>query len=169
MQQDIAQTPTRLQGAGSDRPTPYLRALFARRRFPRRVLQCLDLGAGNGRNTLYLRELGHFVMAYDAHPSGAGIERWEAGQRLPVGPRTVDLVLCQYLFMFLPWPKIGLVMNEVRRVTKTGGLLVVELQSDVKTAVHKDLTMRELLGAEIDLNDWARLDRQKYKATLVRR
>lgn len=95
------------------------------------VPHAVDLGCGNGRNSVYLTNLGLKVDSYDMQPdySGACPKVWMAGRdSIPEGDNTCSLVLCQYLLMFLSDQEIYNLLMEIERVTRPSGYVIVELQ-----------------------------------------
>lgn len=102
----------------------------------------LDLGCGDGRNSEYLRDLGCRVKAYDLRPDYAWASRpaWVAGRDPIPEDGVFDLVLCQYLLMFLSDDEIYRLLLEIERVTKPGtGYAMFELQK-VKSGRDVDLS-----------------------------
>lgn len=87
----------------------------------------LDLGCGNGRNAQHMEKLGFAVRAFDKHNDLYGEELDLGRHRLPVKARSADVVLSCYLLMFLDPDERRHLLDEITRVTRKGGLLVVEL------------------------------------------
>ena len=105
----------------------------------------LDLGCGNGRNSLYLAANGYSVTAWDKNPASiANIERIKAAEELThLEIATVDLnalsfegeydfILSTVVMMFLePQTIPGLIAN-MQRTTVPGGynLIVAAMDTD---------------------------------------
>ena len=101
----------------------------------------LELGAGQGRDTLYLARRGLHVHALDYAPEGldaigakagaAGladrvtVEIHDVRQRLPVADAGVDASYSHMLLcMALTTPELDRLVTELRRVVRPGGLVV---------------------------------------------
>jgi SAM-dependent methyltransferase len=119
---------------------PYAADLAAR--LPRREgLRVLELACGSGIVTRRLREalpesatlvatdLNEAMVSYARQAVPApGIEwRTADAQALPFADGSVDVVVCQFGFMFLPDRPLG--FREARRVLGTGGLLLANIWS----------------------------------------
>lgn len=124
---------------------PDLATAWAGTRRTMLVPKVLDLGCGDGRNSEYLRNLGCSVVSYDMRPDYAQAMKsaWVAGRDdIPeIGP--FDLVLCQYLLMFLSDDEIYRLLLEIERVVRGisggAGYALFELQ-DVKSGRHVRLS-----------------------------
>ncbi|NJL95408.1 MAG: methyltransferase domain-containing protein [Anaerolineae bacterium] len=102
------------------RPEPDFEVKLAVRayqeQYDTRQAWALDLGAGDGRHTLYLAQQGFAVQAVDAAPSGvariaAHLEEYGLGAQLDVAdlrtyalPQEVDFLLASYVIHLLPAP-----------------------------------------------------------------
>lgn len=99
----------------------------------------LDLGAGEGRNSLFLARQGFDVVGVDV--SSKGIEKFLSlakRQNLNVEGRVVDarefefdreydVIICDSLFHFLNRVEIIGIMGNMKKFTKKGGLNVVSV------------------------------------------
>ncbi|MEK6702450.1 MAG: class I SAM-dependent methyltransferase [Planctomycetota bacterium] len=141
-------------------------------RFPR-VGRALDIGAGEGRNALFLASLGLDVLAVDQ--SAVGMEKAQGRARelgLKLGTRAVDLAdfeaeagsldVVSSIFVHLPGELRARVHGRVRAWLKPGGVFVLEAyapdQLERSTGGPKDAALLaplevivgELLGLEIE-------------------
>jgi len=99
----------------------------------------LDVGSGNGRNSLYLADLGHQVMALDIAPEylldlerqALSLGRIAAQNILPVvgdisepmfREDMFDIVVANYVLQYVDKP----IVHDLQDLTKPGGLNVVE-------------------------------------------
>src|SRR3954469_5033062 len=83
----------------------------------------LDVGARAGVQTEWLRARGYTVTPIDADPVTPDCLKVDANQRLPFDDAAFDLVWCSEVIEHLEDPAFAL--NELRRVTKPGGLLLL--------------------------------------------
>lgn len=96
----------------------------------------LDAAAGTGRFALRLRETGHPVLALDGSPKMLQTIRGKRPDlpllradlyRLPLADGTFAAVTCMHALFHLPdWP---LVLGELARVLRPGGLIFFEMRS----------------------------------------
>ena len=87
----------------------------------------IDLGCGNGRNTIYLVDNGfEDVNAFDMKPD-FGEELHLGKEKIPVGTGAADIVMVNYVFMFLTERELAHACREICRIVKPGGLLLWEL------------------------------------------
>ena len=118
----------------SKEPTPVLRSLRPllvkagsfclanQRRQPRAV----DLGCGNGRNGRWLKSLGYEVLSLDQHPPEGGFEA-DLRKPIPVFDCIADVVLMQFILMFLEPKERDSLIDEAFRMLDFPGILVVEM------------------------------------------
>ena len=105
----------------------------------------LDLGCGNGRNSLYLAANGYDVTAWDKNPmSIANLERIKAAEGLTnLNAKVADLnalrfegeydfILSTVVLMFLEAKTIPGLIENMQRCTKPGGynLIVAAMDTD---------------------------------------
>lgn len=166
----------RIQGRGHLEPTPYLRKWLPKLPKPRPLGATLavDLGCGNGRNSRFLIRAGFYVESYDMETSYAPARPWRAGQRLPVSNESAALVLCQYMLMFLPDVEIACTLDQINRITKPGGHVIIELQDGVCASrpVNMDRVFGYLVGAGAwneNGSEWRVLNLTKERCVLEKR
>lgn len=123
----------------SDQPTPYLRdnvkkilnklAPFLNKKEPP---VAIDFGAGNGRNLEFLEFHGKVCnidcSGFDLKDDHRLVIRHNVGKyKTPMPDGCVDILLCQYVLMFLEKVEREFLMTEINRVAAPGALLLVEL------------------------------------------
>jgi SAM-dependent methyltransferase len=84
----------------------------------------LDVGCGNGRNSVYLKNLGYKVDSVDM-AGDFGIKAVLGHDPLPEGP--YDIILANYVLMFLNTKERFRVMRDVNRRASSGALLFIEM------------------------------------------
>lgn len=101
--------------------------------------QAVDIGCGRGRNTLYLAQRGYHVEAFDANPYAVqildqiiaeeGIDTIQTAIKdLNHEPRLsgqYDVLVCTVVMMFLEPETIPILIEEMQKATKPGGLNVI--------------------------------------------
>ncbi len=124
-------------GHVSLRPTPFLAAMIAAAGAPPAQATALDIGSGNGRNSLYLARHGYQVTAVDISGVGLSLTQLQAQQdHLPV--RTVDQDINSFDFGSQRWDLVVLVdfpfpyqalLPKIAAGLRPGGLVVVQAVS----------------------------------------
>lgn len=105
----------------------------------------LDVGCGRGQYLAGLRGMQHVGVGVELSPGLAAEATERTGQptvvgdalALPIGDGTVDAALALHLLNHLPDPARGLA--ECRRVTRSGGAVIVLTNSDEHIAEHRAL------------------------------
>ena len=105
--------------------------------------RAIDIGAGDGRHTLYLAEQGFDVLAVDAAPSGIELIRQKleresltaelvvADLRELVIPEGVDLLVASYIVHLLPEPYVHI--RTWQEKIRPGGVCVVSTRGRFPT------------------------------------
>lgn len=99
--------------------------------------RALDLGAGSGGNTRLLTDAGYTAVALEHHPVAASFTHQRGipvvqsdGQRLPFKTGSLDVVLACDVLEHLHDDDAA--VQEVRRVLRPGGTLLVTVPADPK-------------------------------------
>lgn len=106
---------------GKDVPTPYLRKNT--KLFPDNG-RVLDIGCGNGRNSRYMQELGYKVDPIDM-ATDFGV-RCVLGKD-PLPNERYDILLANYILMFLDEGSRSKVMEEMNSCAKENSILMIEM------------------------------------------
>lgn len=107
-------------------PTPYLKKYFNLMTPKGEDTVAIDIGCGNGRNSRYLMSYGINTTPYDM-VNDFGNTMTIGEDRIPKENGSIDLILCNYLLMFLSRSERLQVINEIKRVAAPGCYLIVEL------------------------------------------
>jgi SAM-dependent methyltransferase len=139
---------------GRTSPTPYLTKHINLFGDAEKVV--LDLGCGNGRNTNFLRKKGFQVIPVDMVNDFGSVHRLGV-DRLPARDSSVDIILANYVFMFLNKKERRQLIGEIKRVAASGCIIMVELyaakDSETPTKEASIKLQRELF----DVLGWKKL------------
>jgi len=123
-------------------PTPFLvsmrlvlRMIAGRTRSEKgRPPRAIDVGCGNGRNSEWLKREGWDVLSFDLKPDyGHPLDLTARG--LPVFSRDAELVLLQFVLMFLDDDAIARAWGSALSAVASPGMIVVEMAA-VKSSLH---------------------------------
>lgn len=118
----------------------------------------IDIGCGNGRNLTALQGRGfkrEHMHGYDMCPSARDIRLMLGRDSFPAIDGSTDLILANYVLMFLNDMELMQVFNEINRVAKPGALLVIELYPAKDSRIKSDAEMVAFQGTI-----YSRLERQ---------
>jgi len=107
---------------GKETPTPYLKKNM--KLLPQQGT-VLDIGCGNGRNSRHMLALGYKIMACDMAPPSFGIPMTLGHDPLPKGK--YDVILVNYILMFLNTKERKQVMSEILERSKKGTTMMIEM------------------------------------------
>ena len=92
---------------------------------------CVDIGCGNGRNSIWAAKQGYVTLGIDRHggqtPGNYLIIRGDIRDEIPINDNAVDLVLVDFVLMFLTHAERLDLLEQVDRLTARGGFVVIEL------------------------------------------
>lgn len=119
--------------------TPFLRSLEPHvKELSKRITRdpivvrprALDIGCGNGRNSTWAIHRGFEVKSCDMYPSFEGSFKWDLNDGVPpfFYQGSVNLVLLQYVTMFLPDFNRQRVATEALLLCAKPGIVVLEMQ-----------------------------------------
>lgn len=153
--------------SGHVTPSPYLRKIrpfldgigsFCRKH-KEHAPRAVDLGCGNGRNSRLMAEAGYEVMSFDRVPDhGHALELGK--DDIPLFGGTVNVVLLQFVLMFLGEKEIDKVIRQSFELCESPGAIVVEL-CPVKTGLFPEpkqldaIQSRIIKAAKEDRGWWA--------------
>ena len=90
----------------------------------------LELGAGEGIDSTYLRRNGCTLVATDLKPDKElEISYLNHGKPLPFVENTFQVVVASLTLHYFKWSQTVEIINEISRVLKSGGLLVCRVKS----------------------------------------
>jgi len=141
-------------------PTPYLKENL--KHFPPHG-RVLDIGCGNGRNTKFMASKGYNVIAVDMAPPDFGVAM-VLGEDDLTAHGVFDIVIANYVLMFLNKGERNLVMDQIDQVTKVGGILTVELYA-AKDAYECSI---EEVSSFFFQRGWQKIRLSKEKCVLVK-
>ena len=147
---------------GKKCPTPYLFKnynLISGDKFLQRVV---DIGCGNGRNSVFMTEKGHKVTSLDM-VNDYGQKIMLGKDAIPLPDASVDIVLCNYILMFLNKDERFQVINEIKRISAPSCKIVVELYPAKDSEAKNDAEMKDLQEEIFKQLDWKKIRYSKGK------
>ena len=156
---------------GKTDPTPYLRKNLELLKNGRDCsdLSVVDIGCGNGRNTRFLLDNGFKnCRAFDMVDDFG--EKMVLGHEMfPVEDNSVDLILANYILMFLDKDERDQVVGELKRISRKGCYFVLELyaakDSYTKTKEESIKLQEELF----DMLNWEKIRYSQERFIVVRK
>ena len=139
-----------------DTPTPYIKNNLKllvpsdchKEMFPV-YLKILDIGCGNGRNMKYLNKYASVCIGLDMNPTCPNSELFNIGKdQLPTTNIGWDLILVNYVFMFLSPKERKQLINQIKKVAGTDCKIVVELYPAKDSYISND---EEMIKMQNDL------------------
>lgn len=146
-------------------PTPYLRnnihLLSGGQKI--KTLSVVDIGCGNGRNSRFLKNQGSkYVYSLDmANDYGDKIILGK--EEFSIQPNSIDIVLANYVFMFLNKKERQQVIAQIKKIAKKGCKIIIELYP-AKDSFAKDEESALKMQKEIfEQLKWEKLRYSKMK------
>lgn len=147
---------------GRRTPTPYLRDNYERllddggdKRKPKDIC-VVDLGCGNGRNSQFMKSKGHTVIPLDM-VNDYGFEVMLGREELPVPRLLADIVLCNYLLMFLSKAERKQIIREIKKISHSGTIIMVELYPAKDSFAKTKEEMLEMQKEIFDSLGWEKI------------
>jgi len=109
---------------GKKTPTPYLKKNLSLLKTEGKTV--VDVGCGNGRNTIFMREQGFNVTPLDMC-NNFGEDMILGKDKFPLEDNLVDIILSNYVMMFLSPEERDQVIGEMKRVAKPSCMIMLEL------------------------------------------
>ena len=132
---------------GKTTPTPYLQKNISLLQTEGKTV--VDVGCGNGRNTIFMRDQGFRVVPLDMCNS-LGEDMTLGKDKFPLEDNSVDIILSNYVMMFLDEDERDQVIEEMKRVAKFGCKIMLELYPAKDSfAVNKE----EMIAMQKDIFD----------------
>jgi SAM-dependent methyltransferase len=102
----------------------------------------LDIGCGNGRNMNYLKKYASKYVGLDIFPSCQNAQQFEIGNdRLPDIYMGWDLILVNYVFMFLNAVERKMLIEDIKKTSSSICKIVVELYPAKDSHIKNDKEM----------------------------
>ena len=156
-------------------PTPYLRdnvRVFTEHGGKKRDMHVLDVGCGNCRNTTFMRKQGYRnILSLDMAPPAKCIKCTLGQDPLPAADANVDIILCNYVLMFLNRKERTFLLDEIMRVAGSGCYLMVELYPAVDSDMRTDkecLMYQHMLFNTLVNRGWTKLRYSKMRFIMRR-
>jgi len=148
-------------------PTPYLKKnvhLFVEDRCNETCrfgdwqgLHVLDIGCGNGRNMDAMKRIGfRHIVGFDM--AGDVGHAFTLGQKpLPIFENTVDIVLANYVFMFLSSDERKQLISDIQKAACPDCTIMVELYPAKDSEAPTESTMVKLQKEVFDQLGWSKI------------
>ena len=135
-------------------------------------LDVVDLGCGNGRNSRYMIERGCRVSSYDMKDD-YGEELVLGEDDLPQYDKSCDIILLNYVLMFLEPIAIEFLLQEVDRIAKKGCRVMVEMYAAKTSRMPNEQSLTEGIAMVRNLivveMEWELIDDGGYRFIAVKR
>ncbi len=110
----------------------------------------LDWGAGKGRHTKYLRDLGYKVWSYDPYNGEDTLDGYnKISKNLP--NENYDLVFSAYVLNVIPKKKLNNAIKEIESFGKDNSIIIHKVREDIdlvkKATLEKDYTVKGKKGS----------------------
>lgn len=126
-------------------------------------LHILDIGCGNGRNSEYLKSMGYTnVVSLDMagdYGSRCVIDK----NPLPLFAASVDVILANFIFMFLDKGERSRLVGELKRASGNNCVLMVELYPAKDSETPTETSMLELQRELFEAFGWRKVNYSKGK------
>ena len=130
----------------------------------------LDWGAGKGRHSNYLRELGYKVWSYDPYNGEDTLDGYnKVSNNLP--NESYDLVFSSYVLNVIPKSQLNKVIKEIESFGNDSSIVIHKVREDAdlikKAVIEKDYTVKGRKGSiqrlvlREDLLDYQRSKKNK--------
>ena len=126
--------------------------------YPIEQVSVLDVGCGNGRNSKFMKKKGHTVTSLDM-VNDYGTKCILGKGKMPVKSKSMDIILCNYLLMFLDDKERDNVIKEFQRVARKHCIIMLELYP-AKDSYAKD--ENAMLKMQKDIFDKLGWNKIKY-------
>ena len=105
---------------------PYLRDNYDLITKNQKNLKVIDVGCGNGRNSEFMKQKGHQVVSVDM-VNDYGNTAILGQDKLTVKDKSIDIILCNYLMMFLSPKERNQLISEFHRISRNNCIIMLEL------------------------------------------
>jgi len=142
-------------------PCPYLRNNLSKL-MPVNVRKpcVIDIGCGNGRNSKFMVKNNCSVIPLDM-VNDYGIKILLGKENFPIKPNYADIILCNYLMMFLNKKERTSVIKEIKRVSKKGCKIMLELYPAKDSETKDEKEMLELQEELFTMLGWKKIKYSK--------
>jgi predicted SAM-dependent methyltransferase len=120
----------------------------------------VDIGCGNGRNSKFMLRQGCIVTPLDM-VNDYGVKTILGKEKLPVQTNNADIILCNYLMMFLNKKERRMVIKEIQRVSKKGCKIMLELYPAKDSETKNEKEMLELQEELFTMLGWKKIKYSK--------
>jgi ubiquinone/menaquinone biosynthesis C-methylase UbiE len=130
-------------------------------------IKVIDLGGGNGRNTIFLQSVGVRYCTIVDREGDYGVQwDFEDAATLPFKSGYADVILVNYVFMLLTQEAQHRLVREITRILKPGGRVMVEVQwlpGNKQCCIHSPSAAKRYTTDLIHLFSWPTLKAESYR------
>ena len=127
----------------------------------------VDIGCGNGRNSVFMIDNGFTnINPFDMKPD-FGTKIIIGKDPIPFKDQSVDIVLANYVLMFLSKDELLQVLNEIKRIIVPNGFLMYELYAAKDCEYDNKEKIRELSDFILEYTGFKALKHNLEKGILI--
>jgi SAM-dependent methyltransferase len=143
---------------------PYLRDNYEKLFDGKSPSECrvVDIGCGNGRNSEFMKSKGCHVVSVDMADDYG--EKMILGEDpLPVKDHSIDIILANYVLMFLNAKERNQVIREIKRVASENCMIILELYPAKDSFAKNDEEMAKMQEQIFKKIGWEKIRYRKGK------
>jgi SAM-dependent methyltransferase len=122
-------------------------------------LQVVDVGCGNGRNSEFMKKKGYKKVLSLDMVNDYGQKMILGKDDIPLPNKSTDIILCNYLMMFLNKKERKQLIREIKRIARDDCVIMVELYP-AKDSETK--TKEEMLELQQEIFDSLKWHKKRY-------
>lgn len=152
----------------TEKPSPFLKGWFAkmeRNGLIPKSAKIVDLGCGNGRNLRHITSKGYDVTGVDM-VGDIGLKVLMGHDVLPFKANTFDVILLNYVWMFLNVSERKKLAHQMGVIAKSGCKLFVEMYPAKNSHASNEKECKELLD---EMQKWLGKGWSVYQKSHLRR
>ena len=160
---------------GTNKATPYLKKnwglLWPDEYDHDYELKVLDLGCGNGRNSIFMKKEGFTNVTSFDMVDDYGTKLILGVDPIPLPCESVDIILCNFVLMFLSHKERNYLIDEIKRVARWKATIMVELYAAKESYAPTEAKLLKMQNDIFWRIDWKKIkySQEHFIARNVRR